>query len=56
MYTANIIRIFALLLIGHFYGAERAMELFHSLAGVLFYPIIIILTIAFSYRWMLKKT
>lgn len=55
MYTANIIRIFALLLIGHFYGAERALELFHSLAGIFFYPVIIILTIAFSYRWMLKK-
>ncbi|MGB3082311.1 MAG: exosortase/archaeosortase family protein [Candidatus Omnitrophota bacterium] len=55
MYVANIIRVFVLFLIGHFYSPEFAVGIFHSYAGIIFYPIIVIAIIAVFYRWMLKK-
>jgi len=52
MYAANIFRIFALLLVGHFIDPELARGMFHSYAGIAIYATIIPIIFLASYNWL----
>ena len=53
--AANIIRIYTLMLVGHFYDPAFAITMFHTYAGIVLYSIVMGLILLLSYRWMLKK-
>jgi exosortase/archaeosortase family protein len=55
MYLTNIVRIFILLLIGHFYDPELASGLFHSYLGMFLYLVVIMAIFISGYKWMIKK-
>jgi exosortase/archaeosortase family protein len=52
MYLTNILRIYILILIGHFYGPGLAVDLFHSGVSILIYAIMVIAILGISYEWM----
>jgi exosortase/archaeosortase family protein len=52
MYLTNILRIYILILIGHFYGPGLAVDLFHSAVSIFIYAIIVIAILGVSYEWM----
>lgn len=54
MYVVNVLRIYVLILIGHFYGSKIAVDLWHSQGSVFLYAIAIIAILAVSNRWMLS--
>ena len=54
MYSVNIVRIYVLILIGHFYGSKFAVDLWHSQGSAFLYAITIIAILAVSNRWMLS--
>ncbi|MBD3296593.1 MAG: hypothetical protein GF392_04430, partial [Candidatus Omnitrophica bacterium] len=55
MIFANILRIYTLLLVGHFIDKEFALATFHTYAGMVFYTIVIILYFSLTYNWILDK-
>ena len=54
MYVVNVLRIYVLILIGHFYGSKIAVDLWHSHGSAFLYAIAIIAILAVSNRWMLS--
>lgn len=52
MYLTNILRIYILILIGHFYGSGLAVNLWHSGVSILIYAIMMIAILSASYEWM----
>ncbi len=52
MYVSNILRIYILMLIGHYGGASLAVDLWHSEGSTVFYTLVIIMIIKASYEWM----
>jgi exosortase/archaeosortase family protein len=55
MIFANILRIYALLLVGHFIDREFALATFHTYAGMIFYTIVIMIYFYLTYNWILDK-
>jgi len=53
MYITNIVRVYLLVLIGHFYNKKMAIKFFHSYGGLALYVIIVILLLSSSYEWMI---
>jgi len=52
MYLTNILRIYILILIGHFYGSGLAVDLFHSRVSIFIYAFMVIAILVVSYEWM----
>ena len=52
MYITNLIRIYILILIGHFAGKSLADDLWHSEGSTIYYAAVIIIILSMSYRWM----
>jgi len=52
MYFTNLIRIYMLILIGHFVGESLADELWHSEGSMIYYAAVIIIILSISNRWM----
>ncbi len=52
MYLTNIMRIYILILIGHFYGPGLAVDLFHVQVSTFIYAIMVITILGVSYEWM----
>lgn len=52
MYISNILRIYILMLIGHYGGAKLAVDLWHSEGSTVFYALVIIVILKESYDWM----
>ncbi|MBD3380240.1 MAG: hypothetical protein GF408_07255 [Candidatus Omnitrophica bacterium] len=55
MFCLNILRVFLIMLTGHFVSPDLATGLIHSFAGVFIYFIAIILFFLVTYKWMLNK-
>ncbi|MEA3489000.1 MAG: archaeosortase/exosortase family protein [Candidatus Omnitrophota bacterium] len=53
MCLANILRIFTLILVGHFISPQLALKAFHTYAGMVLYTITIVIIFLVSYKWML---
>jgi exosortase/archaeosortase family protein len=52
MYVANLVRIYLLILIGHFGYPELAVDLWHSEGSTIFYAVVIAAILRVGYGWM----
>lgn len=55
MYAFNILRIFVLILVGHYYDPEFAVGVWHAYSGIFFYAIAIFAIFKWGYTRMVKK-
>lgn len=55
MFTVNIIRVYAVLLVGNIINPEFAMQAFHQNVGWVLFTVVFIIFEYFTYNWMRKK-
>ena len=56
MYAVNIVRVYVLILTGHFFGADRMLSIWHSHGAALLYALVLTIFLERGYRWMVPDS